>query len=117
MSLANNRPTIATRVFNDYGMLIILLLLILLFSILTLHEQYPTGSDAGQQVAREILASDASGGSILIVTGPTGEDAAFALAASEELAEGGATVLQVVQGAAIDARTCYRENSRRWRID
>ena len=43
---------------SDYGMVFVLLLLCVLFSVLTLKEQHPTGAAAGAQVADMILADN-----------------------------------------------------------
>lgn len=89
---------------RDYGMIFVLLLLVILFSLLTIKQQHPTGANAGDQVAKTILAQYGKGVPVLIVTRDTEEDRAFAQAAEERLKSGGADVLGQVNGSASDAR-------------
>ena len=70
--------TLFGRFFRDYGMIFVLLLLCVLFSLLTLAEQHPTGVKAGRQVADQIVNQEGSGAGVVIVTRDTAEDHAFA---------------------------------------
>ena len=88
----------------DYGMVFVLLLLGMLFSVLTYKQQHPTGADAGTQVAEAILERLGSDAGVLIVTRLTQEDRAFAAAAAETLIAGGATVVATVSGSPAGAR-------------
>ena len=90
---------------RDYGMVFILLLLVALFSGLTLKQQHPTGADAGKQVAGFILDRHGKTARVLIVTRDTSEDLVFAKAAASRLEDAGATVLANVNGAAPQVRT------------
>lgn len=92
-----NRPFV-----RDYGMVFVLLLLALLFSVLTIKQQHPTGEDAGRQVAELILARHNA--RVLIVTRNTADDLAFANAAAKRLEFGQAKVLASVNGTAPDAK-------------
>ncbi len=56
------------RALSDYGMVLMLLLLGVFFSLMTLTEQQPTGEIGGQQVANAILAQHSSEASIWVVT-------------------------------------------------
>ncbi|MBL8854307.1 MAG: ABC transporter permease [Planctomycetaceae bacterium] len=96
---------------RDYGMLFVLLGLIGLFSILTYTEQHPTGSDAGQQVARQIFQQQGAAARVLIVGRPTEEDVAFTTALADELRQLGATVLSVINGDPAAARGAILELS------
>jgi ribose transport system permease protein len=89
---------------RDYGMVFVLLLLVGLFSVLTLKQQHPTGADAGRQVADFIVARQGWQAQVLIVTRNTVEDLAFAGAAERRLVASGATVLANVNGSAPDVR-------------
>lgn len=60
-------------------------LLGLLFSLLTLREQHPTGEDAGRQVARQYLKQHGPNSSVLIIGRPTDGDRLFTQAAENEL--------------------------------
>jgi len=89
---------------RDYGMVFVLLLLMLLFSVATLAEQNPTGADAGRQVADRIVRRAGAAAGIVIVTRDTEDDRAFAGAIEARLAERGPTVHATVNGSPADAR-------------
>lgn len=89
---------------RDYGMVFVLLLLVGMFSALTIKQQHPTGEDAGRQVADFIIARQGTQARVLIVTRNTEEDLAFAKASASRLGASGVTVLANVNGAAPDAR-------------
>ncbi|HVP07162.1 MAG TPA: ABC transporter permease [Candidatus Acidoferrum sp.] len=65
------------RFLADYGMLIVLLVLCLLFSVLTLRDQFPTGVDAAESLSK-LLTDEPSTGCILIVSRDNAEDRQFA---------------------------------------
>lgn len=88
---------------RDYGMSLVLLLLVALFSALTLKQQHPTGADAGRQVADMILERHTQP-RVLVITRNTPEDVEFSDAAIKRLEEKGARVLATVRGAAPDAK-------------
>ena len=101
--------TLFGRFFRDYGMIFVLLLLCVLFSLLTLAEQHPTGVKAGRQVADQIVNQEGSGAGVVIVTRDTAEDHAFAAAIQAELSERGAIVRASVNGSPADARRVISE--------
>jgi ribose transport system permease protein len=92
------------RFLADYGMLLVLLLLCLFFSILTYSEQHPTGAGAAAQIAAEIRRHAGPNARVLIAVRDRPEDAAFAASLREELTRSGAAVLEVVKGEPRDAR-------------
>ncbi|QDU09687.1 ABC transporter permease subunit [Gimesia aquarii] len=85
-------------------MIFMLLMLVILFSSLTVKEQHPTGASAGNQVGKTILKQYGNKARVLIVTRDTKEDRAFAEAVVERLKSGGVDVLGQVNGSASDAR-------------
>ena len=85
-------------------MVFVLLLLAALFSLLTIKQQHPTGTDAGRQVADAIVAAHGDAAQVLIVARDTTEDRAFTAAVSQRLTTSGATVVDTVNGSASDAR-------------
>jgi len=89
---------------RDYGMLFVLLALIALFSGLTYSEQHPTGTDAGLQVAGQIVAAQGDAARVLAVARDTEDDRAFTAAVAGELQRLGAETLQVVNGGPADAK-------------
>lgn len=68
----------ATRFITDYGMLLILFLLCLFFSVMTIREQYPTGQEAARKLADNLTNTITRNTTILIVARDTGEDSLFA---------------------------------------
>src|ERR1051325_9394555 len=65
----------AARFFSDYGMLAVLLLLVVFFSLVTIEKRKPVGAEAAQAVARQISGGQ---GTRVLVVGRTGaQDAEF----------------------------------------
>ncbi|NNM30641.1 MAG: ABC transporter permease, partial [Akkermansiaceae bacterium] len=94
----------AGQFIRDYGMIFVLLLLVALFSVLTLAEQHPTGAEAGRQVADRIVDAAGKSAGVIIVTRDTAEDRAFSAAIAARLADLGPTVHATVNGSPADAR-------------
>ncbi|MBY0527837.1 MAG: ABC transporter permease [Gemmataceae bacterium] len=90
------------RFLTGNGMVLVLVLLCLVFSVLTLNEQQLTGTAAAEQVAADIRALG-SGKSVLIVASSTQADAEFAERLRTLLTEAGMTV-EVAQGEPRAAR-------------
>ena len=88
---------------SSYGMIFVLLLLMLLFTILTWKEQIPSGADAGRQVAQTILA-DRSDAVVIIVAGSSATEQEFAAGAESRLRAAGATVAATINGQPADVR-------------
>src|SRR5688500_10598185 len=86
------------RPLSDYGMLGVLLLLCLVFSIATNSEQPLTGPAAARQVAGAIVRQSGRGARVLIAVRPQPDDLAYARSLQAELATAGATVAEVVAG-------------------
>lgn len=85
----------------DYGMLFVLIGLCVLFSALTLQEQRPEGADAGERVAKAMLASTVDPGVVLVAIRDTEDDRSFAVAFQEGVgAETQIEVRTVSQGPA-----------------
>ena len=89
---------------RDYGMVFVLLLIGVLFSVMTIDEQHPTDARGGRQVADKVIASYGKEARVLIVARNTAGDRLFTEAAAARLKENGGTVVAVVNGDAIDAR-------------
>ncbi|MCA9053144.1 MAG: ABC transporter permease [Planctomycetaceae bacterium] len=102
-------PWFSRPLVRDYGMSIVLVVLILLFTGLTIGEQHPNGVEAGREVADAILADHGAEASVLIVTRKTTDDLAFAEGARERLTAGGVTIVGPVHGAPADATRTIRE--------
>lgn len=89
------------------GSVVVLILLCLYYSIVTISRQYPVTPAAGEEVARAILA-ETNAPSVLIVTRDTDQDREFARAVRAVIEAGGGTIVDSVQGIAIDAGRAIR---------
>jgi ribose transport system permease protein len=85
-------------------MVVVLLLLCLFFSVVTWQKQSPTGAQAGEQVASDILAAYGPQARVLIVARSQPDDRLFASAVAETLSTAGAKDVEVVVGEPRDAR-------------
>ncbi len=104
MKSKRQKSRFVTTLINDYGMVFVLLLLVILLSALTLQQQNPAGAEAGKIVAERIIAEQGSAASVMIVTESTPVDEAFVRGATAALQTAGATVAGTVTGKPIDAR-------------
>ncbi len=104
MAAANDTHTWFKQFVSDYGMVFVLLLLAVLFSLLTIREQHPTGPAAGRQVIDLIANRVGADASILIVTRNTSDDRAFAEAAEQRAEDKGLNVVATLMGEPRDVR-------------
>ncbi|MGF1581360.1 MAG: ABC transporter permease [Gemmataceae bacterium] len=89
---------------RDYGMIFVLLLLGLVFSVLTLKQQYPISPEAGREVANSIVEEHGSGARVIVVGRATLEDERFVEAIAERLQSNDAKVLATINGTPADVR-------------
>jgi ribose transport system permease protein len=94
---------------NDYGMLVVLLLLCALFSVLTIRDQQPNDAAAAQELARDIFQRFGSGARVMIATRDLAADRAFAGGLASELENSGVSVVKTVAGEPKDARQALQE--------
>jgi len=73
------------RSLSDYGMLGVLLLLCLLFSLLTIDEQHPGGGKAARAVAAKLQRLSEAKENIMIVSGSSNDERLFAESLFERL--------------------------------
>lgn len=98
------------QLLTEYGMILVLLLLCVLFSLLTWAEQQPVGSIAARQVAKQLQQLDgAKAGTVLIVIRPHAEDEAFANELARMLAETGSGTIEKVAGDPSDIRAKFEQ--------
>lgn len=90
-------PERLRRVWRGYGMLGVLILLCVFFSVVTMTEQQLTGRDAAEALAGEVSAQSASGAGVLILGRSIDEDSIFVHELRALLARRGTQV--------VDART------------
>ena len=93
-----------SRWLSDYGMVLVLALLCVFFSVVTFSEQSPAGEGAGRQVAGLIQKQFGRAARVLIVGRDQPDDAAFATALSRDLTASGGEVLATVKGEPKQAR-------------
>ncbi len=90
-------------------MSLVLLLLCVYYSCVTFAEQNPTGATGGEELARTVLSRvGSSRRRVLIVTGTTQEDAAFADALRQRLEAAGIEVAADVRGRPSDTRAALQ---------
>ncbi len=90
------------RLFKDYGMLLVLLLLCLLFSALTITTQYRVGTDAANNLYEQISSTTSQGATVMIAGREQAEDSLFAETLKEQLTADGYNVLETALGQARD---------------
>ncbi len=100
----------AVRFTADSGMLVVLVLLAIIFSLLTLKPQTPGGAAAGVEVATEILQRFGSHGKVLVITAAGRADEEFATAAAETLKDAGVVDIHVARGNPAMARRAFSEH-------
>ncbi|MGI9240517.1 MAG: ABC transporter permease [Verrucomicrobiales bacterium] len=84
---------------GEYGMLAVLILLALLFTVLTLGRQTPEGTSGGNKLARQILSESDVPPSVFIAARDTAIDHDFADALERRLRNEGASIVDRVHGA------------------
>lgn len=93
-----------SQFLTDYGMLVVLLLLCVYYSVTTMTEQSPRGADAAAIVADDLEGVLADGASVLVVARTNPEDQRFAEAMQERLEASALQVAGTVEGAPADLR-------------
>lgn len=103
------RSTRWTTLTNDYGMVLVLLILIAAFSFLTLEQLDSTGATAGREVARIISSTHEAGSIVVVITAKKDGDEEFAAAATSALEESRITVAATFSGNPPQARKSIEE--------
>ncbi len=93
-----------SRLLSEYGMLVVLLLLGLLFSILTIREQYPSGANAGEALADKLTGEAPTSSRVLIVSSANEEDSLFTMTLSTRLREEGYSSVIAIKGDPSEVR-------------
>jgi ribose transport system permease protein len=91
-------------VVMDYGMVVVLVLLVAAMSVLTLKDQQPTGREAGLSVADVLISRFGTDAGIFICVPGARDDREFAEAVKERLATNTRKPLAVVSGSPAEAR-------------
>ena len=93
-----------SRFLTDYGMVFVLLLLCVYYSLVTLTEQYAGGTSGGEALARKILREQGPEAKVVIIAGTGRDDVPFAETLQTDLTRAGVTVLARVKGPPSEAR-------------
>lgn len=97
------------RILNDYGMVVVLLALCVLFSLLTLKEQTPTGPAAGELLAETVIDDFAADAPLVVVGAARRDSEPIARRVSEQLTEAGFAEVRLVVGTPRDLRLVLDE--------
>jgi ribose transport system permease protein len=92
---------------SRYAMVFVLLLLVVVFSILTLEKSVPTGPVAGRQLARTILNQNAHA-VVVAVAGESSDDYELVETLRQELSGTDARLLETSNGDAVGARSAIQ---------
>lgn len=102
---ANSLARVAlSRLLSEYGMLVVLLLLGLLFSILTIREQYPSGANAGEALADRLTRETPTSSRILVICSSNEEDSLFTASLTTQLRKKGYLSIVTVKGDPSEVR-------------
>jgi len=96
----------AAKFISTYGMLIVLLLLVVLFSVLTVSEQHPSG-EAAAEAMMKTMPDQRPEGLVYISGRAAAEDSAFAVAMVAGLTEIGWDEIASVHGSPSDIRARF----------
>jgi ribose transport system permease protein len=101
----------ASRFFSDYGMLAVLLLLVLFFSLVTIEKRRPSGAEAAESVAERIARDFGQDAGVLIVVRATAPETAFATTLEDLLKAKGVAVVGRVVGEPWDVRLAFERQA------
>lgn len=97
------------RLVSDYGMLAVLILLGVVFSVLTLQEQSANDTTAAAKVAASIRRQVPGAARVLVAVRPTPEDGILAESLRREIVAAGMKIADVVQGEPQDVRAALNK--------
>jgi ribose transport system permease protein len=103
---------IAAQLFSDYGMLVVLLLLVGFFSFATFEKRKPIGAEAAAVVAKKIAGEFGQGARALIVGRTSDQDQAFAAELDSQLKSKGIEVAGRIAGEPRDLRLALEQQAR-----
>ena len=100
------------RFFSDYGMLGVLLLLVIFFSLMTIEKSKPAGAEAAASVAGQIARRAGQGARIFIVGRASAPDMDFVKRLDDLLKARGMEVIGAVVGEPRDVRLALEREAR-----
>ena len=93
------------KLLSDYGTILVLILLGAGFSIVTVEEQWPTGTKAAKSLVQDVVSTNPDkGANALVLVRQGGDGKAFADALTSELTAAGLNVLQTAVTQPVGAR-------------
>jgi len=96
--------TVLLHFYSDYGMIFVLLLLAVFFSLVTWNEQHPTGLEAARSLVKQIVEHPNSRPRVLIIASSGGESAPFVESLRDQLTPMNIPILGTVLGSPSQAR-------------
>ncbi|MEO1996561.1 MAG: ABC transporter permease [Planctomycetaceae bacterium] len=93
-----------SRLFSEYGMLLVLILLCGGMSVLTITETFPNGRSAGAAFAAHVVENYDQDQQVVVVTGKSEADIEFSVGVSINLQAADITVVDTINGTPRDAR-------------
>ncbi len=108
-ALITNRTVWWRRMMSDYGMIVILAALCVLFSLLTIKDQYPTGADAAENVWEQLEDRLTAGARLIVVTQDGKADSEFTEALNVRLEGAASTLLPAVSGSPVEIRAALEQ--------
>lgn len=117
MSENEKTKTAVGRLLSDYGMLLVLGMLIIVLSVLTLELQVPTGDEAGRAVAERIISSTESDDVVLVIAETTSIDEVFVAAAVDVLNQSDRVAIAVSGSPADGRKAIERALDEQGRVD
>ncbi len=101
--ISRSGSTRLRQLLSDYGMALVLAALCILFSILTISEQHPTGRGAADDIAEQ-MSQVPEGSRFLVVAQASADDSAFAAALTTALEASQAVVIPALSGSPSEIR-------------
>ena len=102
--MQTHSDSLLRRLFSDYGMVLVLLLLILVVSILTLEPQNLTGREAGAATADQILAAYGQQAVVAIAVPAGAADRQYLEGVKARIEQAGGQIAGAVSGSPAQAR-------------
>ena len=96
--------TMLNRMMSDYGMAAVLLLLCVIFSVVTIKPQHPTGADAARRLSSGVGDQFDQQSAVLVVAGTSAEDVEFVDELRKKFARQQIDVLDHVNGNPSEVR-------------
>ena len=93
------------RLFRDYGMLGVLVLLCVFFSIVTMSDQDPKGDDAAASLMQQLQETGTPVSGVLVIGRATTDDSLFIQALRQRIAVAGGQIIGVISGNPASIRT------------